>query len=241
MTEAESLARFTQNGSLRARKAELARDLQAAAVSGDEARITPLLTELLRFQGVPQGQRVSLQLKALLSLMRALRSMALTDEPTGLLNWRGFVQIGTRLLEVARRDALPAHLVYFNIGTVLQDNITAGPSVRELLVRQTANFMRDLFPSYGVYEVLSRLSLAEFAALTTSPQHASRSAVALRLHRPQRAGLNVPALSLEIGVAQFDPRRPVALDELLADAKENMDVHRRATRTASTELTPQTA
>ena len=64
---------------LRARNAELAGQLRAAALEGDEARITQLLSELLHIQGLTRGQRISVQLTALLNLVHALRSAALTD------------------------------------------------------------------------------------------------------------------------------------------------------------------
>jgi GGDEF domain-containing protein len=83
--------------------------------------------------------------------------------------------------------------------------------------------MRDLFPSYGVYEVLGRLGGCEFAALTPVPDHASRDAIMLRVRRPEASGAAV-ALPLHVGVAHFDPARPVAIDELLRCAAQAADV-----------------
>src|SRR2546430_10341523 len=104
MMEAALVLRGAEQGALRARNAELASQLRAAALKGDDARIRRLLSELLRFQGLSKGQRVSLQMKALLNVVQALRCVALTDDLTGLCNWRGFMQMGTRLLDVAARD-----------------------------------------------------------------------------------------------------------------------------------------
>jgi GGDEF domain-containing protein len=110
------------------------------------------------------------------------------------------------------------------------------------------NFMRDLFPSYGVYEVLGRLSRSEFAALTPNTQHASRNAILLRLRRAQHS-CDLPALPLSIGIAHFDPARPVAIDELLESAQRELqppELERvvrpepeRVVRIASSELAPQ--
>jgi GGDEF domain-containing protein len=80
------------------------------------------------------------------------------------------------------------------------------------------NLLRDLFPSYGVYEVLGRMSHSEFAALTTSPEYATRGAILLRTRRPQRNG-ELAAPPLSIGIAHFDPAQPMALDELLESAR----------------------
>src|SRR5580700_9654896 len=102
--EAASVARSGLHGALRARNAELTGLLRVAALEGDEVRITRLLSELLRFRGLTKGQRVSLQLKALLSPVHSLRCAALTDELTGLYNRRGFMQTAARVLDVAARD-----------------------------------------------------------------------------------------------------------------------------------------
>ena len=229
---------------------ELTSLLRAAVMDGDETRIARLLSELLRLKGLTKGQRVALQLKALQNLVHALRSVALNDETTGLYNRRGFVQTGTRLLDLAIRDTLPAHLVYFSLGQVELLSETVGQSAGDVLVRQMGNFMRDVFPSYGVYEVLGRLTRSEFAALTTSPEYSTRASIVLRARRPQRS-CDLPALPLSVGIAHFDPARPVAIDALLDSAQRAMQASEHATehalerapkrvaRIASSELAPQ--
>ncbi|HYL70201.1 MAG TPA: GGDEF domain-containing protein [Candidatus Dormibacteraeota bacterium] len=223
---------------MRVKNAEITGQLRAAALEGDEARIARLLSELLRFQGLTKGQRVSWQLHALLNLVQSLRGAALTDELTGLYNRRGFLQIGTRLLDVAARDARGAHLVYFDINGLEHINASMGRSAGDVMLRQLGNLMRDLYPNYGVYEVLGRLRGEEFAALTTSAEYASRSAILLRTRRPHTASYDLPQLSLSIGVAHFNPQRPVGIDELLQNAEQAMHEHKRVSQIASSELTP---
>lgn len=227
-----------ERGALRARHAELGGQLRVAVMEGDEARIRRLLSELLRGQGLSKAQRISVQLKALLSLVQSLRCATVTDELTGLCNQRGFVQIGTRLLDVAARDGSAAHLVCFEVNDLARVVEAMGPTAADVLLRQMGNFMRDLYPSYGVYEVLGRLEGAEFAALTTNPEYASRGALMLRVP-PQHPGSDLPPLSLRVGVAHFNPRRPVGIDELLTDARQSLHEPARATETASSGLTPQ--
>ena len=235
---AAALRRVRNVEALRARNAELTRELRAAAMEGDDARVTRLLSELLRIQGLTRGQRVSLQLKALLSLVHSLRCVALTDDLTGLYNRRGFMQIGARLLDVATRDVRSAHLIYFDVNHLQRINDTMGRSAGDVMIRQTGNFLRDLYPSYGVYEVLARLGGDEFATLTTCPEYASRGAIVLRAGRRPAHGGDLPALSLSVGVAHFNPRLPVSVDELLESAEQAMYEHKRVTRIASSELTP---
>jgi len=220
--EVASVARPGLRSAARARSMEISRQLRAAVMDGDDARINRLLSDLLRVQGLTRGQRISLQLKALLNLVQTLRAVALNDEVTGLYNRRGFVQTATRLLDIATRDAQYAYLIYFDVGQLRLINTTVGVSAGDVLIRQMGNFMRDLFPSYGVYEVLGRLGVNEFAAVTTSAEYASRGAIQLRTRRPQRS-CDIPALPLRVGIAQFNPARPVAIDELLNNARQAMN------------------
>jgi len=203
-----------------ARSLEIAGQLRAAVLEGDDARIARLLSDLLRVRGLTKGQRVRLQSRALLNLVHSLRSAALNDELTGLLNRRGFMQSATRLLDLALRDRQAAHLVYFRLAIA---DFARGDNVctREVLLRRMGNFLRDSFPSYGVYEVLGRLSGGEFAALTPLAEHAARSAIMQRACTPER-GSGAPPLPLQVAVVQFDPSVPVAIDELLHSAAEQL-------------------
>jgi GGDEF domain-containing protein len=130
------------------------------------------------------------------------------------------VQIGTRVLDVATRDQQCAHLVYFCVerGRL---NQTLGQAAAQMLIRQTGNLLRDLFPSYGVYEVLGRMDSDAFAALTTSDDYASRDAVLARLEQAQHAS-KLPLL-LNVGIAHFDPHDPAGIDELLDQAQRDMN------------------
>ncbi|TLZ31958.1 MAG: GGDEF domain-containing protein [Gammaproteobacteria bacterium] len=215
-------------GTPRTRNSELAGELRAAALEGDDVRVTQLLSDLLHLQGLSRGQRISVQLKTLLNMVHSLRCVTLTDELTGLFNRRGFVQSATRVLDVASRDVRAAHLIYFDLNHLERINQTMGRSTGDVMIRQMGNFMRDLFPSYGVYEVLGRLSGDEFATLTTSPQYASRGAILLRAARtPQEGGTDLPPLSLSVGVAHFNPHRPLSIDKLLESAEQAMYEHKK--------------
>ena len=219
-----------------ARSLEVAGQLRAAIMAGDDARIARLLSDLLRVRGLTKGQRVRLQSRALLNLVHALRSATLNDELTGLLNRRGFMQTATRLLELALRDRQHVHLVYFRLELAVTESPGAADGrdacARDLLLRRMGNFLRDLFPSYGVYEVLGRLGTAEFAALTPLPEHASRSAIMLRARTPEN-GLDAAALPLQITTALFEPSQPLAIDELLQKASRPVVVREPATPVAS--------
>lgn len=216
---------------------DLATELRGAVLNGDEPRIALLLGELVRVKQPTDEQRIALQLHALRDLVQALRLLAICDETTGLANRRGFVQSATRLLDLATRDGQPAYLIYFHLGELLPGSDAPGPVSSRALLREMGNLMRDLFPNYGVYEVLGRLSSSEFAALTLSAAYASRHAV-LGRDSAARSRCDLPALRLSAGVADFDPQRPVAIDELLQRARQAMHAEQRVVRFASSGSTP---
>ena len=241
MMESTSVARRAHASTRNIQSLEVASQLRAAVLEGDEARIVRLLSDLLRVTGLTRGQRVRLQLRTLLNLVHSLRSATLNDEVTGLYNRRGFTQIGTRLLDLSQRDERPAYLVYlqFDRADVVAPAAVEGEALYgDSLFRQVGNLMRDLFPGYGVYEVLGRLSTREFAALTPHAENASCRAVLRHAHQLE-GGAAACGLRLRAGVAQFDPARPVAVDELLHDAVQAVNAPQPLSRIASSGLSPQ--
>jgi GGDEF domain-containing protein len=238
MDVALQLKRSTES---RVRSRELSAQLQAAALDGDEVRIVQLLADLLRLRWLTRGQRVALQLRALQNLVGALRASASNDEATGLCNRRAFVQSASRALDLAVRDGRAHYLIYFHLGHLQVVSDTICPTSRVVLVREMGNFLRDLYPDHGVYEIVGRLGASEFAALTPNALHAARESIQLRLRRPAGGG-ELPMVRLDIGVAHFDPLRPVAIEELLASARRTaLHAPARITRVASSALrTPQT-
>ena len=221
MSQAGSLAKCVQVDRAPVANAELASQLRAAAVDGDDARIARLVSELLRCKGLSRSQRIALQQRALLNLVQSLRSAALNDELTGLNNRRGFVQVGTRVLDFALRDQRAAHLVYFCVDHLERVCETHGRDAGQILIRNCGNFLRDLFPNYGVHEVLGRMANDQFAAVTMRAEFSSRDRLVTGIQSALASRSS--GLALSIGVAHFDPREPRAIDELLAAAKSNTD------------------
>lgn len=214
--------------------AELVNELRAAAMKGDQARITRLLSEMLDFKRLTPERKMALE--GLTHLIDSMRSLALTDELTGIHNRRGFLQTGKRFLDVARRDLRCAYLVYMDLNNLKQVNDTAGHAAGDELIRQAGNFLRELFPSYGVHEVLGRLGGDEFAALTTERKCPSRSEILLRARMRQGLISDRHPLLLSVGLAYFNPLLPIGIHELLENAERAMYEHKRVTRLASSNL-----
>lgn len=216
---------------LRPRRARLAKHLRTASLRGDKPPVTRLMLELMSFRGLHPRRRLAL--RALTDVIHSLHSVAMTDELTGLHNRRGFLDAGTRCLELARRDLQCTYLVCLDLNDLARVNAIAGRAAGDALIRHAGSFLRELVPSYGIYEVLGRLGDAELAALTTDIKCPWRADILLRARTSHARAPGRPPLSLSVGLAYFNPLLPVGIDQLLRSAEQAMCEHKRVTQLAS--------
>lgn len=230
--DAASVVQLSRANDSRTRMLEVSAQLRTAVASGDDAGISRLLGELLRFKGSSRAQSIALQHRALQSLVQLLRSAALNDELTGLHNRRGFIQCAVRLLDLAVRDRCPHRLIYIRLSP------QGAAAVPLIALRQMGNKLRDLFPDYGVHEALGRLGGGEFAALTPRVEYLSRDSILAHIAAPP-AGPGCTATRLDVGIAHFDPLNPQTIDELFArSAQQAMQTRSTAIRIASSVTGP---
>jgi len=177
-----------------------------------------MLATLLRCQLRRSDEPVPAQLGVLMHLFLALRSMALSDDLTSLYNRRGFLRAGNRLLSAAHRDERWALLFYIDVDDLKSTNDSAGHAAGDSLLTRTAQALRSVFRDT---DVIGRLSGDEFAALVTV---SDPNACDLMLHRLQGAiaadnlARAEASLSLSVGFAQFNPRKPSSMADLLRKA-----------------------
>jgi GGDEF domain-containing protein len=230
--DAASVVQLRRSNDFRARVLEISAQLRLAVTNGDDAGISRLLADLLRFKGSSRAQSVALQHRALLGLVHLLRSAAMNDELTGLPNRRGFVQCATRLLDLAVRDRCPHRLIYIHLSP------QGAATVPMIALRQMGNKLRDLFPDYGVHEALGRLGAGEFAALTPRVEYLSRDSVLQRIAAAP-AEPRSARTRFDVGIAHFDPLHPASVDELFArSARQAMQARDNPLRIASSATGP---
>ena len=201
-----------------ASSSEIASQLSAVAIDADEGMVRQMLATLLRCQLRRSDEPVPAQLGVLMHLFLTLRSMALSDDLTSLYNRRGFLRAGTRLLSAAHRDERWALLFYIDVDDLKSTNDSAGHAAGDSLLTRTAQVLRSVFRDT---DVIGRLSGDEFAALVTV---SDPNACDLMLHRLQGAiaadnlARAEASLSLSVGFAQFNPRKPSSIADLLRKA-----------------------
>jgi diguanylate cyclase (GGDEF)-like protein len=162
-------------------------------------------------------------------LLTALRSLSLMDDLTSLYNRRGFTDLGSQYLELARRSGREITLVFLDLDRFKTINDSLGHHVGDRALRKVADTLRTTFRRS---DIIARMGGDEFAALAleASNDHHSTIVERLREHFSQFNGTRREPyqISVSIGVARDDGARRIPLADLLAEADANMYEEKRS-------------
>lgn len=152
----------------------------------------------------------------------AMREAALTDQLTGVLNRRGFIEAAERELARAERYGRTFALAYVDIRGLKAVNDSHGHRAGDELLRHAAHVLTD---SARADDVVGRLGGDELALLLPEQTSGGASALADRIHdqlpaRRAEIGLETQ-WDLTIGTAAF-PEDGEDLDELLRVADRRL-------------------
>jgi diguanylate cyclase (GGDEF)-like protein len=153
---------------------------------------------------------------------RELRSLALTDDLTGLYNRRGFLASATHHLRLAKRNDEGLLLFFADVNNLKQINDSYGHREGDRALIHTADALEQTFRDS---DILARLSGDEFAVLAAEASIENEDAIRRRLeHNLEKSHDDESpyALSISIGVARFDPKRPASLAGLMGRADQAM-------------------
>jgi len=155
-------------------------------------------------------------------LDRELRSLALTDDLTGLYNRRAFLALAGQQLRVTRRKAQGLLLFFADLDNLKEINDIYGHREGDLAIVRAADALEETFRNS---DVIARLGGDEFAVLALEASCEDRNAILRRLDKTLKgsnSGDSRYRLSLSVGMARFDPKRPVSLGKLIATADAAM-------------------
>jgi diguanylate cyclase (GGDEF)-like protein len=155
-------------------------------------------------------------------LDRELRHLALTDELTCLYNRRGFFAAAVQQLKLAVRRGQSLLLLYCDLDNLKKINDSFGHREGDLALIRTADAMEKAFRGS---DILARLGGDEFVVLASEASAAIQEVLLRRFQKALKkanVGESRYDLSVSVGVARFDPKRAVALGELLAQADAAM-------------------
>jgi two-component system cell cycle response regulator len=153
-----------------------------------------------------------------LGLQRTLLQMALRDDLTGLHNRRGFTALATRYLQWARSTGQNLAMLFADIDGLKAVNDRFGHGEGDRAISLTAASIKETFRRF---DVTARLSGDEFVALIIEAPGRSVEMIRDRLQTNLAhlaAAERRYTLSLSVGVAHFDPDKPVTLHELMRQA-----------------------
>jgi two-component system, cell cycle response regulator len=207
--------------------------LSAAIIADDNAldrllREASQITESLKSK-TPNAQNLGNVLRRAVQcavkqsiLDKELRSLALTDELTGLHNRRGFLALARQQLKVAARNREGVLLFFADIDNLKEINDRYGHPEGDLAVVQAADAIKHTFCDS---DVVARLGGDEFAvlALETSAQY--QEAILHRLSENLdrlKAGETHYTVALSVGAARLDPEHPLSLADLMSQADRDM-------------------
>jgi diguanylate cyclase (GGDEF)-like protein len=159
-------------------------------------------------------------------LDREVRSLAITDELTGLYNRRGFLASATHQLKMAHRNGENVLLLFCDVDNLKGINDSFGHQEGDLALIRTADVIEETFRDS---DILARLGGDEFAVLASEASIPNRQAIMPRMESSlakANAEESRYKLSFSIGVARFNPETPASLAELMALADQDMYAHK---------------
>jgi two-component system, cell cycle response regulator len=161
-----------------------------------------------------------------LGLQRALLQMALRDDLTGLHNRRGFMALATQHLRSARDMRQHLLLFFADLDGLKWINDSFGHAEGDRALSLVAASIRQTFRKS---DVTGRLSGDEFVAMILEEPGRGAEAICQRLQTSLADSSRVESrykLSLSVGVAHFDPDKPVSLQELMRQADAALYRHK---------------
>jgi len=163
-------------------------------------------------------------------LDRELRCLALTDDLTCLYNRRGFFAAATQQLKLARRNGQGLLLLFCDLDDLKRINDSFGHSEGDRALVRASDALEQTFRAS---DILARLGGDEFVVVALEESAQAQEIVLQRLRkslRKQNAGESRYELSMSVGVARFDPKSPVTLGELMAQADKAMYEQKRVAK-----------
>jgi len=168
--------------------------------------------------------------------------MSLIDQLTGLYNRRGFFTLARQHEKLANRLRRRMLHIFLDLDGLKQINDTYGHREGDAALADTAEVLRQTFRES---DVLARLGGDEFAVLaleTSRPVgRVWQDRLTENLARANAERARAYRLEMSMGIAIYDPRHPVLIDDLMAQADAAMYDAKRRRKSAERERLAATA
>jgi diguanylate cyclase (GGDEF)-like protein len=220
---------------------DLLRDNLPAVLLAKHNELDRLLNDLneisnaLKSQASPDIENLSESLlRAVRSAIRQslldkeLCSLALCDDLTGLQNRRGFLALAGQQLKQSQRSGQKFLLFSCDLNNLKCINDSYGHQEGDYAIVRTAEALKHTFRNS---DIIARLGGDEFCVLAFEASAQHEKSILERLNE-NLGGVSAAesrySLSLSVGLARFDPRTPISLQELMAEADSAMYEQKRS-------------
>ncbi|MBR8830977.1 MAG: hypothetical protein N5P05_001917 [Chroococcopsis gigantea SAG 12.99] len=157
-----------------------------------------------------------------------VRKLSLSDEMTGLYNRRGFIFLGNRELETAKRQKASLGLVFIDLDGLKKVNDNYGHEAGDLMIKDVANLLKT---SFRETDIIARLGGDEFVILHEFKEVEDSQFISERLEKClgqfNDHNKRCYQLSFSIGQVIYTPDCNDYLETLLQKADEAMYIHKK--------------
>lgn len=167
-----------------------------------------------------------------IELEEQIRQASLIDELTGLSNRRGFFLLGEQALRAAARHERNQLLCYLDLDGLKEINDQLGHAQGDQALADLSSVLKQVFRDS---DILARIGGDEFVTLAEGDGGAEaslRQRIGDELGRHNDQNARPYFLAASLGIAYFNPRRPVTLSELLIQADRQMYERKRTGRSS---------
>lgn len=159
----------------------------------------------------------------IVQLHKELRSLAITDDMTGVYNRRGFLTLGEHLLKLAKRNRTGMFLLFADLDNLKQINDRFGHDEGDQALIELAGTLKS---NYRESDIIARLGGDEFVILPVGTCDDCTEIIVERLNKSiQRLNDRLNRkyqISISFGLSFFDPEKPCSLAELVSIADKEM-------------------
>ncbi|HKO93907.1 MAG TPA: diguanylate cyclase [Polyangiaceae bacterium] len=167
-----------------------------------------------------------------IALENQIRQASLLDELTGLSNRRGFFLLGEQALRTAARHERNQLLCYLDLDGLKEINDQLGHDQGDKALADLGTVLKHVFRNS---DILARIGGDEFVTLAegdSSAEPSLRQRIGDELRRHNESATRPYYVAASVGIAYYNPRRPVTLSELLLQADRQMYERKRISRSA---------
>ena len=152
-----------------------------------------------------------------------LRKLSLTDELTGLYNRRGFLTLLEQEFKMANRLSRGFYMLFADLDDLKVINDRFGHNSGDDALNDATMALKDTFRDS---DIIARVGGDEFVVAPIETDGESVNTISTRLKGSIDA-LSASRdreydLSISVGLAFYDPKNPVTINEFLAEADKSM-------------------